>query len=283
MAHSHITPRTALLTFVTLVAFASNSILCRLALGAGLIGAEMFTGIRLLSGAVTLFVLVVARDRKLPTLNLNVAGALALVAYAAPFSFAYVRIQASVGALILFGAVQATMIGSEFIAGKRLDAMEWIGGSLAIAGLIALTLPGASAPDPIGAGLMATAGISWGVYSLRGRRVSDPLQTTATNFLLSTMFALPLLALGSGSTTPTTMGLTYAVASGAAASGLGYALWYTALRGLTATQAGLVQLLVPVFTAIGGVALLGESITPRIAGSGLIILAGVALAVLRRR
>lgn len=279
MTSSHITLRTALLTFITLVAFASNSILCRLALGARLIDAGTFTCVRLLSGAVVLALLVALRDRALPKPQLRWAAGLALFAYAAPFSFAYLRIPAGVGALVLFGAVQATMIGSDLVKGKRLHTVEMLGLLLAVAGLVVLTLPGVSSPDPVGTGLMAVAGVAWGVYSLRGRDVSDPLQATAGNFVLSLLFALPLALVSVGGESATTTGLAYALASGALASGLGYALWYTALRGLTATQAGIVQLLVPVLAAIGGALFLGETVSTRLLISGAIILSGVALAV----
>jgi drug/metabolite transporter (DMT)-like permease len=283
MTPSHITLRTAFLTFITLIAFASNSILCRLALGARLIDAGTFTCVRLLSGAIVLALLVALRDRGVPKLHTRRTAALALFVYAAPFSFAYLRIPAGVGALVLFGAVQATMIGSDLVKGKRLHAAEMLGLLLAVAGLVALTLPGASAPDPVGTGLMAVAGVAWGVYSLRGRGIADPLKATAGNFVLSLLFALPLALVSVGGESATTTGLAYAVASGALASGLGYALWYTALRGLSATQAGIVQLLVPVLAAIGGALFLGETVSARLLISGAIILSGVGLVVAGRR
>lgn len=283
MIPSHITFRTAILTFVTLVAFASNSILCRLALGTRLIDAGTFTCVRLLSGAVVLALIVVLRERRVPKFPMKWIAAFALFAYAAPFSFAYLRISAGVGALVLFGAVQATMIGSDLFKGKRLHTSERFGLLLAVAGLVALTLPGTSAPDPVGAGLMAIAGVAWGTYSLLGRGTGDPLRTTAGNFVFSLLFALPLAVASIGDATATPEGLLYAAASGALASGLGYALWYTALRGLTATQAGIVQLLVPVLAAIGGVLFLGETVSVRLLISGAIILSGVGLAVVGRR
>ena len=278
MSHSPITPRTVALTFFTLIAFASNSVLCRLALAPGLIGAGTFTGVRLLSGAVVLMLLVALRGRATAVQG-SWGSAVALFAYAAPFSFAYLRIPAGVGALVLFGTVQATMIGSDLLKGKRLRSTELAGLVLAVAGLTVLTLPGVSAPDPAGVGLMVVAGVAWGIYSLRGRAAIDPLKSTATNFSRSLLFAMPLGIASLGYETFTLPGVSYAIASGAMASGLGYALWYTALRGLTATQAGIVQLLVPALAAIGGILLLGESVSVRLLFAGLTILAGVALAV----
>ena len=278
MSHSPITPRTVALTFFTLIAFASNSVLCRLALAPGLIGAGTFTGIRLLSGAMVLMLLVALRGRATAVQG-GWGSAVALFAYAAPFSFAYLRFPAGVGALVLFGTVQATMIGSDLLKGKRLRSTELAGLVLAVAGLTVLTLPGVSAPDPAGVGLMVVAGVAWGIYSLRGRAAIDPLKSTATNFSRSLLFAMPLGIASLGYESFTLPGVSYAIASGAVASGLGYALWYTALRGLTATQAGIVQLLVPALAAIGGILLLGESVSVRLLFAGLMILAGVALAV----
>jgi drug/metabolite transporter (DMT)-like permease len=278
MSHSTITERTVALTLFTLIAFASNSVLCRLALAPGLIGAGTFTGVRLLSGAVVLMLLVALRGRATAVQG-SWGSAVALFAYAAPFSFAYLRIPAGVGALVLFGTVQATMIGSDLLKGKRLRRTELAGLVLAVAGLTVLTLPGVSAPDPAGVGLMVVAGVAWGIYSLRGRAAIDPLKSTATNFSRSLLFAIPLGIASLGYESFTLPGVSYAIASGAIASGLGYALWYTALRGLTATQAGIVQLLVPAFAAIGGILLLGESVSVRLLFAGLTILAGVALAV----
>jgi drug/metabolite transporter (DMT)-like permease len=273
--------RTVLLTAFTLVAFASNSILCRLALAPRHIDAGTFTFVRLLSGAIVLTVLLGMRERKPGQLDIRWSSALALFVYAAPFSYAYLRITAGTGALILFGAVQATMIGWDLLQGKRLDAAELIGLMLAVAGLVVLTLPSAAAPDLPGAGLMLIAGVAWGVYSLLGGRVSDPLRATAGNFTLSLVFAIPLAAATIGEWNVSSQGLILAVASGALASGIGYAVWYAALRGLSSTQAGLVQLLVPVLAALGGVMILREAITTRLVISGAMIFAGVALAVLR--
>jgi len=280
MMTAHPDIRTMSLTSLTLVAFASNSILCRLALGQHLVDAGTFTLVRLLSGAIVLVSLVAIRDRRLPAFHFRWAGAFALFAYAAPFSFAYLHIPAGAGALILFGAVQATMIGWDIFHGKRFNVPELVGLVLAVAGLATLTLPGTSAPDIGGAAFMAVAGIAWGVYSLRGKGGDDPLCATAGNFMLSLVFAIPLAVAGAGEWNVSSQGLILAAASGALASGVGYAIWYTALRGLTSTQGGIVQLLVPVLAAAGGVVFLGEAVTIRLTISGTMIVAGVLLAVL---
>jgi len=270
--------RTALLTGLALACFAANSLLCRLALGPGLIDAPSFTAIRVGAGALALALLASASGRRG---HGSWSGGLALFAYAAPFSFAYLRLPAGTGALILFGAVQATMIGWGLRAGERPHAWEWTGLALALAGLLALTLPGATAADPAGAFLMALAGVSWGVYSLLGRGSHDARAATAGNFSRALLPSAALLLLP-GALAVSPAGAAYAVASGAVASGLGYALWYEALRGLSATRAATVQLLVPVLAAGAGVALLDEVVTPRLLASGAAILGGVGVAVLGR-
>lgn len=272
--------RTVTVTAITLVAFASNSILCRLALAPRLIDAGAFTFVRLVSGALMLATLLAARERRMPRLRVHWPAALALFAYAAPFSFAYLRISAGTGALILFGAVQVTMIGWDFLQGRLFNAAELIGFLLAIAGLVVLAWPGAAAPDPGGAALMALAGIAWGVYSLLGRGVADPLGATASNFTLSLVCALPLAAATLVHSNVSPHGLILAICSGALASGVGYAIWYTALRGLSSTHAGIVQLLVPVLAALGGVLVLGEDVSLRLIVSAVMIFAGVTLAIL---
>lgn len=271
--------RTTALTTIALVAFASNSILCRLALGSPVIDAGTFTFVRLLSGAITLLLLVVLRDRRIPALKGRWFGALALFVYAVPFSFAYLRIPAGTGALILFGAVQATMMGWGLFRGHRLRAGEVVGLVLALSGLVVLTYPGTTATDPAGAALMAVAGIAWGVYSVLGRGSSDPLGATAGNFSVSLLYATPLLLIGTNEAGASAEGIGLAIASGAVASGLGYAVWYSALRGLSSPQAGIVQLLVPVLAAGAGVLVLDETVTVRLVLSGGMIFAGVVLAV----
>lgn len=274
--------RTLPLTALALAAFAGNSLLCRAALRPGLIGAGLFTAVRLASGALALALLVALfRGRIRPAGSW--LSALALFAYAAPFSFAYLRLPAGTGALILFGSVQTTMIGVGLLRGERPAPAEWLGLLLALGGLVSLTLPGmTAAPDPAAAALMALAGISWGIYSLRGRRSADPLAATAGNFIRSLLLAAPLLLLVPDEwhgATP--RGLLYAALSGAVTSGVGYALWYAALPGLSAHLAAIVQLLVPVLVALAGIALLGESLTLRLAACGAVILGGVALAVFK--
>jgi drug/metabolite transporter (DMT)-like permease len=206
-----------------------------------------------------------------------------MAVYAAPFSLAYVRIRAGVGALVLFAFVQATMVGFGVATGARLGARGWAGAALAVAGLAWLTLPGAGAPDPAGVVLMAIAGIAWGVYSIHGRRVVDPLLTTADNFLRAAPLGLLFLAVQARSARADGAGLVLAAASGAVASGMGYAAWYAVLPALGAARAGTLQLAVPVLAGLGGVAFLGERLTPRLVGAGLAILLGVALSVTPRR
>ncbi len=262
--------------------FAANSLLCRGALGPGLADAATFTTVRLVSGAVVLCALARGGPRALLGEG-SWPSAAALFAYAAPFSFAYLRIGAGVGALLAFGAVQTTMIAWALRMGERPRPVEWAGIALAVAGVIALVSRGLGAPDPLGACLMLIAGAAWGVYSLRGRSSTRPLETTAANFARAVIFALALSLLAPGPAHLTARGALLACASGAIASGLGYTVWYAALRGLTATRAAVVQLSVPVLTAFGGVLILGETVTVRLVAAGAAILGGVALAVLGRR
>ncbi|MEZ4413745.1 MAG: DMT family transporter [Gemmatimonadales bacterium] len=274
--------RTVVLTSLALVAFAGNSILCRMALGGALIDPAGFTAVRLASGALTLWLLLAARGGGLPRLEGHWASAAALFTYAAAFSLAYVSLDAGTGALILFGAVQVTMLLAGLRAGERPRPFEWIGLALALAGLVVLVRPGISAPAPVGATLMAAAGIAWGVYSLRGRGSREPLRNTAGNFMMAAPVAVLLVPLAGGLGTWTASGVGLAVASGALASGVGYAIWYAALPALTATRAALVQLLVPVLAAAGGVALLSEAIPLRLPVAAALVLGGVALAVTAR-
>jgi drug/metabolite transporter (DMT)-like permease len=281
--------RTAGLTVAALVGFAANSLLCRMALGPRLVDAATFTSIRVVSGALALLILV--RVAAAPSSrNATPAGgagswgsAAALFAYAAAFSFAYLRIGAGAGALLLFGAVQATMLAWALRGGERLRWPEWAGLLAAVAGLAALVRPGLSAPDPAGAALMIAAGVAWGAYSLRGRGARAPLIATASNFARAVPLALALSLACVASMHVSPRGALLAAASGALTSGVGYSLWYAALGGLTATQAAIVQLSVPVLAAAGGVALLGEALTPRLSACGVVILGGVALAVVGRQ
>jgi drug/metabolite transporter (DMT)-like permease len=273
--------RVAAATGLALVGFAANSLLCRGALGARRIDAASFTAVRLVSGAVVLIAL--ARPAG-GARGGSLASAAALFAYAAAFSFAYLSLPAGVGALLLFGAVQVTMIGGALRAGERPSWNVWSGLLLAFGGLAFLTLPGTRAPSILGSALMISAGAAWGVYSLRGRRSGPPLCATADNFLRSAPLALVLwaaAALLGGRVHVTLAGAILAASSGAVASGLGYSLWYAALPHLPAARAAVLQLSVPVLAAAGGMLLLGEVLTFRIVVCGAAILAGVALAARR--
>jgi drug/metabolite transporter (DMT)-like permease len=272
--------RTAGLTLAAMTAFAANSLLCRAALAGGFADAASFTSLRLVGGAVVLVPLTRVRGGSGPRGGSWVSGA-ALFAYAIGFSLAYLSIPAGIGALVLFGAVQLTMLGAGLLAGERPAAREWIGLVLSFAGLVALTRPGLTQPDPLGAGLMIVAGAAWGVYSLRGRGAGDPLAANASNFARSVPMALLASGVGLAVASPhlTSQGALLALASGGLASGLGYAIWYAALKGLSATQAAIVQLSVPPLTAGGGVLLLGEHLTMRLVLSGAMILGGIALAI----
>lgn len=274
--------KTALLTAIAMVAFAANSLLCRGALRTDEIDAGSFTLVRLASGTLVLAVLVRLRSARM-TAPRNVRSAAALFTYAIAFSVAYLKLPTGTGALVLFGCVQTTMIAAGIRAGERPALSVWIAIAVALGGLVYLVLPGLGAPDPIAATLMAIAGIAWGVYSLRGRGSPDPLAATAINFAWSVPLAIVAFAIGLAFAPHASgRGLALAAASGALASGVGYSIWYTALRGLTATRAAVVQLSVPLIAAGGGVALLGETLTVRLLVSGIAILGGVAFVLSRR-
>ncbi len=273
--------RTAALTAATLLCFAANSLLCRAALRDRRIDAATFTSVRLVSGAAALALVVAFRRRALRRTG-SIGSGLALFVYAAAFSLAYVRIGAGVGALLLFGTVQVTMLGWSAARGARPGAAQWLGIAVALAGLACLALPGATAPDPAGAVLMIAAGAAWGSYSLRGRSAPDPLATNADNFLLAVPFAIALSAAFLRDFAPTGPGVLLAVASGALASGGGYSLWYEVVPALGATRAATVQLAVPLLAGVGATVLLGERLTLRIALSGAAILTGIALTLRRR-
>jgi drug/metabolite transporter (DMT)-like permease len=270
------------LTALAMIAFAGNSLLCRVALQHTAIDAASFTAARLLSGAAMLWLVTRVAGGARPGRG-NWPSALALFAYAAGFSFAYVSLPAATGALLLFGAVQATMIGVGVRRGERLHGRQWTGLLLAFGGLVGLLLPGLSAPPLGGALLMLGAGVAWGVYSLRGRSGGDPTKVTAGNFLRATPVAMVLSLLAGGGAAPDPAGLGYAIASGALASGLGYAIWYTALPALKSTSAAAVQLSVPVIATLGAAAFLGEPVTLRLVLASGAILGGIALVILRRR
>jgi len=263
-----------------MVAFAANSLLCRLALGEPQIDAASYTSVRLLSGAITLWVIATLTRRGD---RIRSAGswwsAAMLFLYAAAFSFAYLSLDAGTGALILFGCVQATMIVGGFMEGHRPSTMEWIGLAAAFGGLVYLVFPGLSAPAPLGSLLMGIAGIAWGIYSLRGRGSGDPALDTTANFGRAVPMALVLSLVMLADASASARGIWLAVLSGALASGLGYVVWYAALKGLTTTRAAVVQLSVPVITAFGGALFLAEDITLRLLFATVAILGGVALAI----
>lgn len=277
------------LTLIALVSFALNSLLCRAALGAGLIDASSFTLVRLAAGAAVLAVVAgvasAGTPRAAPGPRAGSAGsAAALFFYALPFSLAYRGLSAGTGAFVVFGCVQATMLGADLISGGRLRLREIGGLSLSLIGLFVLTRPGQESPDPVSVLLMAVAGFSWGVYSLRGRNSGPPIQATARNFAMAVPLALAaalaatLAGLATAHASP--KGLLLAAVSGAVTSGLGYAAWYAALPSLSKPHAAIVQLAVPPLAAALGVLLLGETLGPRLWVAAPMILGGIALAVL---
>ncbi|HYJ03979.1 MAG TPA: DMT family transporter [Chthoniobacterales bacterium] len=276
--------RLFILTSLALVAFASNSLLCRLALKQTSIDAASFTMIRLAAGAVALWLIIRMRTGgHKPPLQGNWPSALALFAYAAAFSFAYLTLSAATGALLLFGAVQATMILWGLRKGERLQVRQLFGLIVALAGLVALLLPGLSAPPLAGAILMLAAGVAWGVYSLRGRGTGDAISATAGNFLRAVPLAVVLSVAFILRMHVDAAGIGCAVLSGAIASGVGYVIWYTALPSLKAASAATVQLAVPVLTAAGGILLLGEPLTLRFLLASIAVLGGIALVVISPR
>jgi drug/metabolite transporter (DMT)-like permease len=277
--------KTALLTAAALACFAANSLLCRLALARGAIDPAAFTGLRMASGALVLWLLALQRRGARPARPWSWLSAAALFAYAAPFSYAYVSLGAGVGALVLFGVVQATMIGWGLARGDRPGPLLWLGLAIALVGLVVLAAPGARAPDPVGLASMAIAGAAWGVYTLRGRTSGvDPVVANAAAFARTVPVAAALVAGAAftGRLSGSPRGALLAIASGALASGVGYALWYAALRGLTVARAAVLQLLVPILAAAGGVLLLGEVASLRLLAAGAAILGGVALAIAGR-
>lgn len=266
-------------TALAMIAFAGNSLLCRAAFKHTGIDAYSFTTIRLISGSVMLWLLMHVR-RETPKGRGNWMSAFALFIYAAGFSLAYVSLPAATGALLLFGAVQTTMIGYAVWMGERLRRMQQVGFLLACGGLVSLLLPGLSAPPLYGSVLMLVSGIAWGVYSLRGKGAGDPISKTTGNFLRAVPIAAVFSALTLGHASLDNAGFWYAVTSGALASGIGYAIWYTAMPALKSTNAATVQLSVPVIAALGGIVFLGEPITVRLLLASVIILSGISLVIL---
>jgi drug/metabolite transporter (DMT)-like permease len=273
--------KTSLLTVLALIAFAANSVLCRLALGNGFIDASSFTIIRLLSGAIALFIILSVKGN-----NTGVSSkgswfaSFMLFTYAITFSYAYLSVDTGTGALILFGTVQITMILLSLISGTRLHISEWAGISIAFTGFIYLIMPSISTPSINGFILMAVSGISWAIYTLKGRSSKNPLMDTTYNFLRTIPFVVILAFLTMKNISYSSEGVILAVLSGAITSGVGYTIWYIALRGLSSTQAAVIQLAVPVIAAIGGVVFVSEIITYRLIISTSIVLGGILMVVL---
>ena len=274
--------RIIILLSLTMILFASNSLLCRAALKNTSIDAASFTTIRLISGAIIPWV-IVRTNHGTHVGGGNWPSAFMLFVYAAGFSFAYVSLSAATGALLLVSAVEATMISHGIWLGERLRAVQLLGLVLAFSGFIGLLLPGLTAPPLGGSILMLVAGVAWGIYSMRGRGAEDPVKATAGNLLRAVPMAIGLSILTFKGATLDNAGVCYAVASGALASGIGYSIWYMALPTLKATSAAIVQLSVPVIATLGGLVLLGEPITLRLALACVAILGGIALAILEKR
>jgi len=270
--------RTVLLVGLALIAFAANSILTRLALVETLIDPISFTAVRLASGALVLAVIVWLRSSVVPGKG-SVISAMALLAYALGFSLAYVFLSAATGALILFASVQVSMVAWTRIRGERLGGLSQIGFGLALGGLVWLLLPGLSRPPLMPALLMIGAGVAWAIYTLRARGAGDPTRATAMNFMIAALPAVALAVCRWNSASWDTNGLLLAVASGALASGLGYVVWYVALSRIRTSTAAVVQLLVPVLTALAGVFILAEPLSLRLVLAGGIILGGIFLVV----
>lgn len=274
---------TAAYTALALVAFAANSVLCRLALHDGAIDPSSFSIVRFVSGAVMLLVITMGVQRQRQPLAGSWSTALILAVYALPFAFSYTQLSAGTGALILFGCTQVTMLIAALAAGERPHAIQWVGLALALGGLVNLVFPGLTAPSPFAATLMTIAGVCWGLYTLRGRGSANPLSVTLGNFVRS----VPLMIAGSVVAWPRIhaepRGILFAVASGALATGLGYVIWYSALPRLSAVRAAVVQLAVPLLAAAGGVLLLSETISFRLVLSAVLVLGGIAMAIVGGR
>jgi len=275
--------RPVIYTSLAMLAFAGNSIICRLALRDGAIDPASFTSVRLLAGAITLLLVVsVTRRNASNRAHGSWLSALILFLYAVAFSYAYITLSAGAGALILFAFVQATMIAMGLWSGDRPSATEWLGWLLAFAGVIWLVLPGVAAPPAGGALLMALSGVAWGIYSIRGRNESDALRSTTSNFLLSVVFVIPLALATFASAQVSMRGALLAVLSGALTSGIGYVIWYAALDYLSAMQAAMVQLSVPAIAATGGILLLAEPVSTRLLVSAALVLGGISIALMQK-
>ncbi len=276
--------KTILLTALALIAFAANSVLCKMALGENAIDASGFTIIRLLSGAIVLLAIVrLKKNKSTSTKKGSWFSGSMLFLYAIAFSFAYNSLDTGTGALILFGAVQITMITISIIKGNRLLFTEWLGVIIAFFGFVYLILPGVTAPSIKGFVLMTSAGMAWGIYTLNGKQSKNPLMDTTFNFIRTIPFLIVLLILAFKHVNLTYEGIWLAVISGGVTSGIGYTIWYMALKDLTETQAAVVQLLVPVIAAFGGVIFISESITQRLSIASLLILGGILIVVLGKK
>jgi drug/metabolite transporter (DMT)-like permease len=272
-----------LLTTLAMIAFASNSLLNRMALGQRAIDPTSYTTIRLTSGAVMLFLIASLQKKNgQAILRGSWISAALLFLYAISFSFGYLSLSAGTGALILFGSVQVTMLLIALQRGERPQIMEWMGLCLALGGLVYLAFPGLAAPSLLGSTLMMLAGIAWGLYSIRGRGSQDPLADTAGNFVYAALMILVILLIAFRNIQVSANGIMLAMLSGALASGVGYVIWYAALRGLTTTRAAIVQLSVPIIAAWGGVLLLAETVSTRLLLAGILILGGISLSILSR-
>jgi len=274
--------KAVLLTSFALLCFAFNSILCRLALRGEEIDASSFTAVRIISGAIVLYILSAAFSKGSGRSG-SWQSALFLFGYAAAFSFAYLSLTAATGALLLFGAVQLTMVAVSIANGERPRRFEWIGMAIAFGGLIYLALPGLQAPPLVSSVLMTAAGAAWGFYTLSGKGVTDPLAATAGNFARAVPFALVPLIFFAGSLKISVHGAILAALSGAVASGVGYAVWYAVLKYHSATRAAVLQLSVPAIAAVGGIVFLAEAFTPRFAIASVLILGGIAMTIFGRR
>jgi drug/metabolite transporter (DMT)-like permease len=277
-----IPPRSLLLATAAILCFAANSILCRMALAPGLVDAATFTTLRVMSAAMMLCLVVWLQRRRFPRRHrANPLSIISLFAYFTCFSFAYLRLNAGLGALILIGAVQLTMFSVGFWEGERFAVSQWIGLAVALLGFLYLVLPGASAPDPFGAVLMVISGISWGCFCLLARGANDPAETSASNLVGCLLPAVIVSLFATPDFAATTTGVLVAIASGSIATGLGYFVWYLALQGLPATHAAIVQLSMPALVALGGMVFLFEPITMRVLAASALLLGGIGI-VLRR-
>ena len=273
--------RVLILTSLAMIAFAANSLLCRVALRRMTIDAATFSSIRIISGALVLWFIATVRSGKMRESSSWLSAA-ALFAYVGAFSFAYNSLTAATGALLLFAAVQSTMISWGLLRGEQIQARQWTGVIIALGGLVWLVLPGVAAPPIAGSVLMLTAGVAWGAYSIRGKNAKDPVAATAGNFLRAVPMTVLLSVICLSQARSDGVGILYATISGAITSGIGYVIWYSALPGLTAASAATVQLSAPVLAAIGGILFLGEQLTPRFVIASIAVLGGIALVIMKR-